>query len=41
MVNLSGIAPLLASLDYVDLWRTQENRTRTGEFDALADAFSG
>ena len=41
MVNLSGIAPLLASLDYVDLLADRENRTRTGDFDALADAFSG
>ena len=41
MVNLSGIAPLLASLDYVDLLADREGRPRSGDFDALANAFSG
>ena len=39
LVNLSGIAPLLASLDYVDLLADREHRPRSGDFDALADAF--
>ncbi len=40
LVNLSGIAPLLASLDYVDLLADRERRPRSGDFDALADAFA-
>lgn len=38
LVNLSGIAPLLASLDYVDLLAEREGKPQTGDFDILADA---
>jgi predicted ATPase len=40
LVSLSGIAPLLASLDYVDLLAQREGRESSGDFDALADAFA-
>jgi hypothetical protein len=39
MVSLSGIAPLLASLDYVDLLAEREEKPSSGDFDALANAF--
>lgn len=41
MVNLAGIAPLLASLDYVDLLADREGRDSTGDYDALVNAFGG
>ena len=40
LVTLSGIAPVLASLDYVDLLADREGLPPSGEFDALADAFA-
>jgi predicted ATPase len=40
IVNLSGIAPVLASLDYVDLLAERDKRAGSGDFDALTDAFA-
>ena len=40
LVNLSGIAPLLASLDYVDLLADREKTPSSGDFDALTGAFA-
>jgi AAA domain, putative AbiEii toxin, Type IV TA system len=40
MISLSGIAPLLASLDYVDLLAQREGRPPTGEYDTLVQTFA-
>lgn len=40
ILNLQGVQPFLASLDYIDLLRQRDHLPPTGTFDALTSAFN-
>jgi hypothetical protein len=39
VTNVSGVAPLLATADYMDLLAEREGREASGDFDAIVDPF--
>src|SRR5581483_1680286 len=39
ILNLQGVQPFLASLDYMDLLRARERKPPSGDFDAIAEPF--